>query len=164
MAKSKHNKNHANLSQRIVNRRAGRDYHITDNLEVGISLRGTEVKSIRNGQVSLAEGFAMIEPKTMQLFLHDVDIATYPQAGEHQHAPKRIRRLLAHKRQIEQLFGKITAKGTTLVPLAMYFKDGMIKLEIGVGVGKRHQDKRQDIKKRDADRQIQRGLTRKTIR
>jgi len=159
MAKAKS----TNLSPRIVNRRATHDYHISEKLETGIVLRGSEVKSIRQGKVSLAEGYAMVEPKTGELQLLNVDIAPYPQAGDDQHEPKRPRRLLAHKRQIDQLAGQTTAKGVTLVPLAMYFVRGKVKVEIGVGTGKKTHDKREDMKRKSADREIRRAMTRKVI-
>ena len=152
-----------NLSPRISNRRASHDYHLSDKLEVGIALRGSEVKSVRQGQVSLAEGYVYVDPKTEELILANVEISQYPHAGATQHEPKRQRKLLAHKRQIRHLMGKTTAKGTTIVPLAMYFKDGLVKLEIGIGVGKRMYDKRQDMKKREARREIERGMTRKRL-
>lgn len=151
----------ANLSPRIANRRAHHDYHISEKLEVGIALRGSEVKSVRNSQVSLAEGYCAVDPKTEELVLYNVDIALYPQAGDRQHEPKRPRKLLAHKRQIRSLMGKTTAKGVTIVPLAMYFSKGLIKLEIGIGTGKKTQDKRQDMKKRDADKEIRRAMSRR---
>ena len=160
MAKKRQTKN---LSPRISNRRAHHDYHISEKLEVGIALRGSEVKSVRNGQVSLAEGFAYVDPKTEQLVLANVEISRYAHAGESQHEPKRARQLLAHKRQIRHLKGVTTAKGTTIIPLAMYFKNGLIKVEIGVGVGKRQYDKRQDMKKREARHEIERGMTRRRI-
>lgn len=160
---SKRKKTTHNFSPRIVNRRATHDYHISDKLEVGIKLLGTEVKSVRHSHVSLAEGYVGIDPKSMTLQLFNVDIAHYAQAGPIQHDPKRIRTLLAHKREINSLFGKTTAKGVTLVPLAMYFKNGTAKLEIGVGVGKKQQDKRQDIKKAEADREIRRAMTRQIL-
>ncbi|MEM9883515.1 MAG: SsrA-binding protein SmpB [Planctomycetota bacterium] len=158
MAKRKPAK--TNFSPRIVNRRATYDYAIGDRLEVGIRLRGTEVKSVRHGNVSLAEGYVAVDPRKMVLELHNVDIAHYPQAGPIQHETKRVRTLLAHKREIRSLFGKTTAKGVTLVPLAMYFKSGMAKLEIGVGTGKRQADKRQDLRKKEADREIRRAMAR----
>jgi SsrA-binding protein len=161
MAKSK--KPNPNFAPRIVNRKARHDYHISDTLEVGIKLRGTEVKSVRHSHVSLAEGYVGVDPKTMTLQLFNVDIAHYAQAGPIQHEPKRTRALLAHKREIKSLFGKTTAKGTTLVPLALYFKNGMAKLEVGVGTGKKQQDKRQDIRKAEADREIRRAMTRKIL-
>ncbi|MEQ9455549.1 MAG: SsrA-binding protein SmpB [Phycisphaeraceae bacterium] len=151
------------FTPRIENRRARHDYHITDTLEVGIKLLGTEVKSIRNGQISLAEGFATIDPRTSRLMLLNVDISQYPQAGVNQHPPRRPRILLAHKREITQLEGKLTAKGTTLVPLAMYFVRGKAKLLLGLGEGKKTHDKRQDIKTRDANRDMRRAMTRKVI-
>ena len=161
MAKNKKQKH--NYAPRIFNRRATFDYHISDKLECGIKLLGTEVKAVRLGLVSLAEGYVAIDPKTEQLQLLNVDIAHYPQAGPIQHEPKRIRPLLAHKREIRSLFGKTTAKGVTLVPMAMYFVRGMAKLEVGVGTGKKQQDKRQDIRKAEADREIRRAMTRKIL-
>lgn len=152
-----------NLSPRIANRRATHDYHISEKLEVGIVLRGSEVKSVRQGQVSLAEGYVMIDLKTEQLILSGVEISRYLHAGQVQHETKRPRKLLAHKRQIRHLMGKTTAKGTTIVPLAMYFSRGLIKLEIGIGVGKKTYDKRQDMKKREARREIDRAMTRRRI-
>lgn len=150
-------------SPRITNRKARYDYHILDSLEVGIVLVGSEVKSIRNGQVSLAEGFGRIDAKTMELFLHDVDIAPYTQAGPQNHEPKRMRKLLAHKRQIAKLLGQTASKGATLIPLTMYFVRGMVKLEIAAAVGKRAYDKRQAMKKRDAGKEIRRAMTRKVV-
>jgi SsrA-binding protein len=155
---SKKQKDH---SPRIVNRRAHHDYEILEKIETGISLLGSEVKSVRNGQVSLAEGFARVDPATMGLYLHDVDIARYDHAGPRQHEPKRVRTLLAHKRQIEKLLGATSTKGTTIVPLAMYFSRGWIKVELGLGRGKRQFDKRQDLKTREAKQQIQRAMSRK---
>ncbi len=152
-----------NLSPRIVNRRATHDYHIEEKLEVGVMLRGSEVKSIRHSQVSLAEGYVSVDPRTQALMLYNVDIALYPQAGDNQHEPKRPRRLLAHRRQIENLLGKTTTKGVTIVPLAMYFVRGMVKLEVGLGTGKKTHDKRQDMKKQVADREMRRAMTRKVI-
>jgi SsrA-binding protein len=153
----------AGHNPRISNRRAFHDYHIHDKLEVGIALRGSEVKSIRDGRVSLAEGYANVEPKSGELFLLNVEISHYPHAGLNQHEPKRQRKLLAHKRQIQDLMGKTTAKGITLIPLSLYFVRGMVKLEIGVATGKRDYDKRQDLKKRESQREIQRGMTRKRL-
>lgn len=152
-----------NLSPRIANRRATHDYDISEKLEVGIALRGSEVKSVRNGQVSLAEGYAYVDPRTEELMLANVEIAHYPHAGLNQHEPKRLRKLLAHKHQIRSLIGATTAKGTTLVPMAMYFTRGLIKLEIGVGTGKKQHDKRQDIKRREDQRDMRRAMTRKNL-
>jgi len=161
MAKKK--KNIHNFAPRILNRRATYDYDISDKLEVGIKLLGTEVKSVRHSHVSLAEGYVAVDPRTMTLQLFNVDIAHYAQAGPIQHDPKRVRTLLAHKREINNLFGKTTAKGVTLVPMAMYFKNGMAKRQIGGGVGKKQADKRQDIRIKEADRDIRRAMTRKIL-
>ncbi len=151
-------------SPRIVNRKARHDYEILETLEVGIALLGSEVKSIRQSQASLAEGFARVEPATMELFLYNVDIAPYEHARLAEPPDRqRKRKLLAHKREIEKLLGHTTAKGTTIVPLAMYFVRGNVKLEIGVGRGKKTVDKRQTIQKRDTDREIRRRLARKVI-
>lgn len=160
---SKKNDNKA-LAPRIENRKARHDYHILDKLEVGIILQGSEVKSIRHSEVSLGEGFARVEPNTMELWLYGVTIAPYRQAmGNNGHEPTRPRKLLAHRREIEKLFAHVSAKGTTLVPLAMYFVRGKVKLEIGVGQGKQAHDKRQDLKTRDADREMRRAMTRKIV-
>jgi len=109
MAKKK--KHPRNFSPRIENRRARFDYDITDTLECGVKLMGSEVKSIRHGHVSLAEGYVAINPNNMGMDLINVDIGPYAQAGVHQHQPKRIRQLLAHKREVKVLYGKTTAKG-----------------------------------------------------
>ncbi|MEM9253221.1 MAG: SsrA-binding protein SmpB [Planctomycetota bacterium] len=162
MAKSKGKPQ--NLSPRIDNRRARFDYALSDKLECGIQLRGTEVKSIRHGQVSLAEGYVDVNDKTMELWLHNVEIAPYTHAAEHhQHAPKRSRKLLAHRREIAKLLGATTGKGVTIVPIAMYFKHGKVKVEVAVAAGKKQFDKRQDLKKKQSDRDIQRAMTRKVI-
>jgi len=161
MAKRKKKKQ--NLEPRIENRRAKRDYNLSDYLECGIVLAGSEVKSVRQSRVSIAEGYAAVNPHTMELWLHNVDIALYPQAGPLQHAPKNARKLLAHKRQITKLFGATTSKGVTLVPTAMYFKDGRVKVEIAIAEGKRSYDKRDDIKKKEMERDIKRGMTRKVL-
>ena len=162
MAKGKKKKKE-NLAPRIENRRAKRDYNLSGHLECGIVLRGTEVKSVRHARVSLGEGYASVDPNTMEMWLMNVDIALYPQAGPLQHAPKNARKLLAHKQQIKKLFGATTAKGVTLIPTAMYFKDGRVKVEIAIAEGKRSYDKRDDIKKREMEKDARRGMTRKTL-
>ncbi|MEM1446572.1 MAG: SsrA-binding protein SmpB [Planctomycetota bacterium] len=163
-------KQHAqNYEPRIANRKAHHDYHIGEKLECGIQLLGTEVKSVRLGRVQLAEGYAVIEqdrsdPSSRpQLMLMNVDIGHYPHAGDRQHATRRPRRLLAHRRQIDKFAGLASTKGVTIVPLAMYFVRGRIKLEIGLGTGKKQFDKRQDLKKKQTDRDIQRAMTRKVL-
>ena len=151
-------------TRRIVNRRARHDYHILEALECGIALTGSEVKSVRNGKVSLAEGFARVEPHTMELWLHNVDIALYENSSTVDDLPKRKRKLLARRNQIKHLFDKTIPKGTTLIPLAMYFNDrGIAKIEIGLVQGKARHDKRQAVQKREADRTIARAMSRKRI-
>lgn len=146
----------------IENRRARRDYHISETLEVGIKLQGSEVKSIREGKVSLAEGYVRAVEEPPELMVHSVRIEEYgPAAGVNQHDPGRNRVLLAHKKQIWQLARDTMTKGTTIVPLKMYFKDGRVKLLIGLAVGKAEYDKRQDVKKREADRDIRRAMSKR---
>lgn len=157
-------KNKADHSPRIVNRRARHDYFIDETLEVGIELVGSEVKSIREGKVSLGEGFARIEPRTGELWLYEVNISPYVNAPVTNHSPTRKRKLLAHKREIERLAGLTDAKGYTLVPLTLYFNNrGIAKLEIGVARGKQTHDKRETLKKRESDKDIRRAMSRKRV-
>lgn len=146
----------------IENRRARHDYLISDTLECGIVLGGSEVKSIRAGRVNLIEGFADINPRTGELWLLNVDIALYPQAPR-SHLQRAPRKLLAHRREINRLMGATTGKGTTIVPLSMYFKEGRVKVEIGVATGKKEHDKRDASKEREARKEMQRGMVRKRI-
>lgn len=160
MAKSKNQ----NFSPRIANRKALHDYHVLEKLEVGVVLQGSEVKAIRMGRATLNEGFARVEPRTEELWLYNVDIGLYPEAGINQHQGQRPRKLLAKRRQIRELAGKTSISGATLVPLALYFVRGMVKIELGLCTGKRQQDKREDLKKKQADRDIRRAMTRRVIR
>ncbi|HRP62255.1 MAG TPA: SsrA-binding protein SmpB [Phycisphaerales bacterium] len=145
----------------IENRRARHDYFIESTLECGMKLTGTEIKSVRAGQVSLAEGYVRATETPLGLALHSVHIAEYPPAGAHrQHPPTRTRVLLAQAREIRKLAAQTREKGVTLVPLKIYFVRGKAKLLVGVGRGKGHADKRQDIAKRDAQRDIDRALSR----
>jgi SsrA-binding protein len=142
----------------IENRRARHDYAIEDTLECGIELLGTEVKSLRNSQVQLDQGFVMAKATPASLELHGVHISEYPQAlPQHQHAPTRVRRLLAHKREIEKLATQQKAKGASLVPLKIYFVKGRAKLLVGVGFGRKKGDKREHIKEKEAKRDMQRA-------
>ena len=147
---------------RIENRKARYDYHIFDTLECGIKLVGTEVKSVRQGRVTLSEGYVRASEVPLSLELHSIHISTYPPAGPKQHAPTRTRTLLAHKREIKKLAIETREKGITLVPLKMYFLNGRAKLLIGVARGKQHADKRQDLAKRQAQRDIQRAMSKRT--
>ena len=141
------------------NRRAYHDYHIEDTYEAGLVLTGTEVKSLRAGRASLADGFAQITDG--EVWLHNVHIPEYTQGTWTNHAPRRIRKLLLHRKEIDRLASKIAEQGLTLIPLSLYFKDGNAKVELGLARGKRTYDKRQDLARRDAAREIDRALKRR---
>lgn len=149
----------------IENRKARFDYHILDTLEVGIALRGSEVKSVRDGHISLTEGYVRLETQPPCLYLHGVNIQEYapagPQGNKRQHHPTRSRVLLAHKREILKLARQVEQKGMTIVPLKMYFKDGFAKVLIGLAEGKATHDKRQAISERQAKRDIARAMSRR---
>lgn len=145
---------------RIANRKARHEYHILEVVECGLQLLGTEVKSLRAGNATLDDAFAVI--RGGQAYLVGMTIGQYVQAAPGmQHDTTRDRRLLLHRRQIEALVNHVKQKGKTLVPLAVYFKHGWAKCEIGVAIGKKQYDKRQDIKKRDATRDIEREMRRR---
>ena len=139
-----------------TNRKAYHDFEILDTFEAGLVLVGSEIKSIRAGQVSLQDGFVQFERG--EAWLINVHIAQYDPASRQNHEPRRRRKLLLHRREIERLQGKVQEKGFTLVPTRLYLKDGRAKVEIALAKGKRLYDKRQAIAKRDSDRQIQRAL------
>ncbi|MEA3208780.1 MAG: SsrA-binding protein [Chthoniobacter sp.] len=141
-----------------VNRKALRDYHILERFEAGIELKGTEVKSIRAGLANVNNAFARVEGG--QVFVHDVDIQPYARASFEQHEPKRFRRLLLHKKEIDRLHGLTQIKGHTLIALRMYWKDARVKIELGVGKGKEAADKRQDLKERASKREVDREVAR----
>ena len=141
-----------------VNRKALRDYHILERFEAGIELKGTEVKSIRAGLANINNAFARVEGG--QVFVYDVDVQPYVRASFEQHEPKRSRRLLLHKQEINRLTGLTQIKGHTLVALRMYWKDARVKLELGVGKGKESVDKRQDLKERATKRETDREVAR----
>lgn len=146
-------------SPTIENRRARHDYHILDTLEAGIVLKGSEVKSLRAGQASLAEGWVRATQQPLSLILHAVHIAEYPNAGPaHQHQPQRPRTLLAHRREICKLADFTSSQGRTLVPLKLYFSNGKAKLLIGLATGKHKADKRQSLAMKDAKREMERAL------
>lgn len=136
------------------NRKAFHDYTIERRVEAGIELRGTEVKSIRAGHVNLRGAYARVEKN--EIFVFDVDIQPYERASHEQHEPKRKRKLLLHRREIDQLFGEANISGRTLVPLRLYWKSGRVKVELGVGKGKHAADKRTDVRKRDESREAAR--------
>jgi SsrA-binding protein len=138
------------------NRRARHEYHLSDNAEAGLVLTGSEVKSLRAGSCSINEAYVMIRGN--EAWLVGATIEPYPQAGMRNHDRLRDRKLLLHRREIDKLRGRVEQKGFTLVPLRLYFKDGRIKLEIALGRGKDVADKRETVKRRDAQREMQRAL------
>jgi SsrA-binding protein len=140
------------------NKRARHDYHIVDTVEAGIVLKGTEVKSVRRGKVQLVDGFARIEDG--ELYVHGVHISPYEQGNRFNVEPRRIRKLLVHKAEIRRMVRQVMEKGMTLVPLSVYLRRGRVKIEIGICRGKKAYDKREAIRKRDADRDMERTLRR----
>lgn len=139
------------------NRKARHDYFIEETYEAGIALAGTEVKSIRAGKVSLRDSYA--EVLDGEVFLQQMHISPYEKGNRFNHDPKRPRKLLLHKREIKRLLGQTTQKGYTLIPLRLYFKRGRVKVELALGRGKKLYDKREDIARRDAQREIARALS-----
>jgi SsrA-binding protein len=144
-----------------TNRKARHDYHILETMEAGIELRGSEVKSLRVGKASLRDAFARVEGG--ELFLCNMHISPYEKGGHFNPDPKRTRRLLMHRREIKRLLGKTAEKGYTLVPLRLYFTRGKVKVELALARGKRSYDKRADIERREAERDIQRALKDRTL-
>jgi SsrA-binding protein len=138
------------------NRRARHEFDLLEKIEAGIVLTGTEVKSLRNGKASLEEAYAGID--SGEVWLYGCDIPEYTQANRMNHKPKRPRKLLLHRREIAKLIAKASEKGYTLVPLQIYFKKGMAKVEISVARGRKMYDKREALKKQDARRDIDRAL------
>jgi len=140
------------------NRKARHDYAILDTYEAGVALVGTEVKSLRLGRASLVEAYATVDDG--EVWLRGLNIPEYTLGSWTNHEPRRTRKLLLHKAEIERLIGKIREGGLTLVPLSLYFSDGKVKCELALARGKRSYDKRSDLAKRDADREIQRAYGR----
>lgn len=148
----------ADSNEIATNRKAPRDYHILERYEAGVELRGTEVKSIRAGKINISDGFARVEKG--QVWLYGCDVQAYDKASWEQHEPRRTRRLLLHKREINKLIGFTHMKGLALPVLRMYWKDRLVKVEIGVGKGKDQGDQRQDLKDRVENREAQREVAR----
>ena len=138
------------------NKLARRNYFIDDTYEAGMVLVGTEVKALRGGMANLKDSYAQV--KDGEVFLHDMHISPYSHGNIANHDPLRVRKLLLHKREIKRLYGKSQERGMTLVPLKVYFKNGKVKVEIGIGKGKKLYDKREDIKKREDQRDMERGF------
>lgn len=141
------------------NRRARHDYHIEDTVEGGLVLTGTEVKSLRAGRASLTDGFAQIQDG--EVWLHGVHIPVYTQGTWTNHEPRRPRKVLLHRKEIDRWAAKTAERGLTIVPLALYFKDGRVKVELALARGKRTYDKRHDLAQRDAAREVERAFRRR---
>jgi SsrA-binding protein len=143
------------LADIVSNPKARRDYHILETFEAGIVLKGTEVKALRAGKGQISDAFARIEKG--EVFLYNAHIDEYTHGNLQNHVPKAPRKLLLHKSEIRKLIGQSTIRGQTLVPLALYWKDGKVKVSLALGKGKVEFDKREDIKKRDSDRELKRA-------
>ncbi len=143
------------MAEIVTNSKARRDYHVLETYEAGMVLRGSEVKSVRAGKVQIADAFAKVERE--QVWLYNAHIDEYGHATHEGHAPKAPRKLLLNKAEIRKLGALANVKGNALVPLSLYWKGDRVKLSLAVGKGKAEFDKREDIKKRDADREIRRA-------
>ena len=141
------------------NRRARHDYQLEDVIEAGLVLTGTEVKSLREGRASLADGFGQISDG--EIWLHGVHIPEYLHGTWTNHEPRRTRKLLLHRGEIDRLARTTAERGLTLIPLSLYFKDGKVKVELALARGKRTYDKRHDLAARDAAREVDRALRRR---
>jgi SsrA-binding protein len=141
------------------NPKATHDYHILETWEAGLVLTGTEVKSLRSGKASIKEGFARLA--NGEVFLEGVNITPYEQGNRYNHDPVRSRKLLLNRREIERLVGSVEQKGLTLVPLELYFRGGRAKVTLALGRGKKSHDRREDLKKRDAERDMARAMSRR---
>ncbi len=139
-----------------TNRKARHEYELLDTLEAGLVLTGSEIKSIRAGQVNLREGY--VQARDGELWLLNTHIASYEQAGRFGHEPLRPRKLLLHRREINRILARVQEKGLTIVPTIMYLVDGKAKLEIALARGKKQYDKRESLRSRDSQRQIERTL------
>ena len=141
------------------NRKAFHDYFVEEKVEAGIILKGTEIKSIRQGRINLKDSYARIEHG--EIFLYQMHISPYEKGNRFNHEPLRTRKLLLHRGEINKLIGKIQLQGLTIIPLKVYLKHGLVKIELGVCRGKKNYDKRQDMAERDAKREIERHLRNK---
>jgi SsrA-binding protein len=139
----------------VSNPKARRDYHVLETFEAGVALRGTEVKSIRAGRIQIADAFARVEKD--EVWLYNAHIDEFSHGNQFNHAPKAPRKLLLHKSEIRKLFGLASVKGNAIFPLAFHWKNGRVKVLLGVGKGKQEFDKREDIKNRDAHRELKRA-------
>ncbi len=140
-----------------LNRKARHNYAIEDSIEAGMALTGAEIKSVRAGKVNLQDAYATIEKG--EAWVYNLHIAPYEQANQFNAEPRRTRKLLLHKSEIQRLYGKVQQRGLTLVPMALYLKNGFAKLELGIGKGKKLYDKREAIADRERQRDVQRALS-----
>ncbi|HMP82008.1 MAG TPA: SsrA-binding protein SmpB [Verrucomicrobiota bacterium] len=143
----------------VTNSKARRDYHILETFEAGIVLHGTEVKALRAGKGQIADAFARVDNE--EVFLYNAHIDEYSHGNLQNHQPKSVRKLLLHKAEIRKLHELASVKGNALVPLAFYWKNGKVKVSLGVGKGKQQFDKREDLKKRDSEREMKRATMRR---
>jgi len=143
----------------LTNPKARRDFHILETFEAGIVLRGTEVKALRAGKGQIRDAFARVEDD--EVYLHNAHIDEYEHGNLQNHQPKAVRKLLLHKSEIRKLFGFAAVKGNALVPLSFYWKNGKVKVALAVGKGKAEFDKREDLKEREADRELKRATMRR---
>lgn len=143
------------MSDIVSNPKARRDYHILETFEAGLVLRGTEVKSIRAGKIQIGDAFARVEKN--EVWLHNAHIDEFSHGNQFNHAPKAPRKLLLHRTEIRKLFGLAAVKGNALFPLSLFWKNGRVKVQLGVGKGKQQFDKREDMRERDADRELKRA-------
>ena len=141
------------------NKTARLNYFIDDTYEAGIALVGTEVKALREGKANLKDSYALV--KGGEVFIHEMHISPYTYGNRQNHDPLRVRKLLLHKGEIKRLYGKSRERGLALIPLKLYFKSGKVKIEIGVGRGKKHYDKRESLRVKEDRREIERGMRRK---
>ena len=143
----------------VTNHKGRRDYHILETFEAGIALHGTEVKSLRAGKGQIADAFARVEKG--EVWLYNAHIDEYSHGNLQNHVPKAPRKLLLHKSEIRKLFGLAAVKGNALIPLSFYWKNGRVKVALAVAKGKQQFDKREDLKQRDADREVKRAAMRR---
>ena len=143
------------MAEIVSNSKARRDYHILETFEAGIVLHGTEVKALRGGKGQIGDAFARVEKD--EVWLYNAHIDEYSHGNLQNHAPKAPRKLLLHKSEIRKLFGLASVKGNSLIALGLYWKNGKVKVSLGVGKGKQQFDKRDDIKKRESDRELKRA-------
>ena len=157
MAKKGSQSDKADVKSLAQNRKARYVFQIAETLEAGVMLAGSEVKSIRDGKVTLVDAFADIH--NGEAWLHQMDVGVYAFAHARNHEPRRKRKLLLHRGEIDRLIGKVREKGYTLVPLSLYEKNGKVKVELGLAHGKEQHDRREDTKKREAQREIDRAMS-----